>query len=149
MSQVYNELIDLNANSMKLRESIHKNEIFLKATDEQEQAFYKMLNSLLNRTKNYVTKYKDMKHVIELEEFYVKAKEYLHEGFTFDFDELKKLLDQQYEEECKSDEGNFVAAADMTILYPIRIINERMYRNLTGEKHDIRFDNLFSETSKY
>ncbi|MNJ90628.1 hypothetical protein D3C87_82620 [compost metagenome] len=149
MSQAYNELVDLNTNSLKLRESIHKNEIFLKATEEQEKAFYNMLNALLNRTKAYVNKYKDMRHVIELEDFYVKAKEYLHEGFTFDFDELKKMLDQQYEDERKDDEGNFVAAADMTILYPIRIINERMYRTLTGEKKDVRFDNLFNETSKY
>jgi hypothetical protein len=108
-----------------------------------------MLTLLIARTKDYVDKHKDMKHVIELYEFYEKAKQYVHDELTFDFNELKQQLDQHYEEERKTDDGNFVASAEILILWPLRMINERMYRILTGEKYDERFDSLFTEADRY
>lgn len=148
MSQIYDELIDINKSCLRLRDSIHKNMIFMEATKEQEDAFYRMLHSLIQRTREYVTINKDMKHVTELPEFYNKAKEFSHEELTFDLDELKKILDQYYQEETNKEDGNFVAAAEVLILFPLRMMNEAMHRFLIGEKHDPRFDALFTEINK-
>lgn len=149
MSQIYNVLIDLSASGNKLRESIHKNGIFLKASDKQEESFYNMVMNLLNRTKEYVELNRGYKHVIELFEFYDKIKEFVPDEVTFDLDELKMILDKMYKEERKNDDGNFVAAADMIVLWTIRMMNEKMYRTLTGEKYDERFDGLFEEANRY
>ena len=60
---------------------------------------------------------------------------------------MPERLDWYYENDMKND-NEFIAAADVVILWPLRAINERMYRNLFNKTFDNRFDKLFEQVEE-
>ena len=89
--------------------------------------------------------FKDKKHVIETHEFIEKLqKVYPNEDIEFYLNTMQEKLDWYFENEKEE----FITACDMVILWPIRLINERMYRNLFGEVHDSRFDKVFKDVEE-
>jgi len=137
-------------NLKKLRDSIYENDIFESATETQKETFYKMLKALISRTQLYMKTFKDKKHVADtlpyLEEL---QKTITSNDINFYINTMLERLDWYYENEKKpGNEDSFIAAADVIILWPLRAINERMYRNLFDKTCDERFDRVFEQAEE-
>ena len=144
-NRIFDDLKELNENAKKLRDSIFENDIFNNATPKQKETFYRMLSTLIKRTQSYMEEFKDKKHVIETQEFIEKLqKVYPNKDIEFYLNTAQEKLDWYFENEKEE----FITACDMVILWPIRLINERMYRNLFGEVHDSRFDKVFKDVEE-
>lgn len=138
------DLEEINGNLKKLRDSIYENDIFDNATDKQEEAFHKMLSALIIKTELYITKFNEQEHVIQMhQDLEELQKDINSEDINFYINTMKERLDWYYENEKKENDGNFIAASDMVILWPLRAIAEKMYRNLLNKPFDERFDKFF------
>lgn len=142
---IFKTLEDLNANLKKLRDSIYENDVFEKATQKQIDTFYKMLKILLEKTNAYILEFGDKSHVMNTMTDLDKMQEIVNsDDITFYINTFEEKLDWYYANEAKQG-GDFIAAADVVILWPLRAINERMYRYLFKQTFDTRFDNLFNQ----
>lgn len=143
---VFKDLEDLNENLKKLRDSIYENGVIHDSTKKQQDTFYKMLKVLLNKTITYMDYFNDKNHVIQTNMDLDKMNNAIAtEDISFYLKTFEEKLDWYYDNETKKVDDGFIAAADMVILWPLRAINERMYRYLFTQKFDTRFDKFFEE----
>ncbi|AEO93836.1 gp591 [Bacillus phage G] len=141
---VFKELEDINKNLKKLRDSIYENNVFEKSTKLQQDTFYRMLKVLIDKTITYMDNFNDKNHVIKTSEDIVKMQNELKNSeITFYLNTFQQKLSWYYENDKSGD--SFIPASDMMILWPLRAINERMYRYLFNQTHDHKFDNFFNE----
>lgn len=146
MANAFNDLDSIIESASKLRESIFKNDIIFKSTSKQEDTFYKLLKSLIQQVEYYINSYQTMNHVNNINSFLEKLEEhYKGKEIPFKLKEIDVQLDKSYKEERLDEDGNFAAAADMTVLWPVRIILEFLYRQLNNRVYDKRFNELFKE----
>lgn len=139
MSEVLLELELICRDCLRLKDSIYKNEIIFSATKEQEDSFYRMLDSLINRLEAYMKKYEDTNHVFSGETFAFEMEEKnKSEGISYEFPQMRENLNSYYKEfkDIYDEDTNFVAATIVSVLAPLRLIAEKMYRSLTGEPFD-------------
>lgn len=139
MSEILNELEVICNDCLKLKRSIYKNEIIFKATKEQESAFYRMLDSIINRLEAYMNQYKDMNHVYSTESFIFQVEEKnKSKGISYEFPKMRNNLMNYYKEfiDIHDEDTNFVAVADAAILAPLRLISEKLYLELTKKHFD-------------
>jgi len=143
---VFKDLEEVSTNLKKLRDSIYENDIFETATDKQQETLYKMLKSLIVKTEAYMKEFDNKSHVVQTYADLERLKNSIHsEDITFYVNTFSEKLDWYWENERKEVDGNFIAAADVVILWPLRLINERMYRYLFNQTLDSRFDRVFAE----
>lgn len=146
---MFNELEDINKNLKKLRDSIYENSIIDNSTEKQQDTFYKMLKTLLGKTKYYMKTFENKEHVIKTLADLEKLQETItSEDITFYINTMEEKIDWYYENETKDENGNFIAAVDVVVLWPLRAINEKMYRYLFNKTFDERFDRVFNNIGK-
>jgi hypothetical protein len=141
MSNVLMDLHGLCKSCLKLKTSIYENEIIFNATDDQEDAFYRMVEGLVNKTEKYMDTYKGSKHVIDTKAFIENHKEMLENGFrVFDFNEMKSQLEKLYNERQPNE---LVFQVESIVFWPIRVIVECLHRQLNEVGFDKMLDTLF------
>lgn len=143
---VFTDLEELSTNLKKLRDSIYENDIFEDPTETQEETFYKILATLISKTESYIETFSDKNHVVAALADLQKLQNIITtDDINFFTNTMKERLDWYYKNEKKESDGNFIAAADVVILWPLRAIAERMYRILFNKTFDSRFDKAFLE----
>lgn len=143
MSEVLLELELICKDCLKLKNTIYKNDIIFNATKDQEDSFYRMLDSLINRLELYMKKYESTNHVFSGESFIFELEEKNKSiGISYEFPQMRENLNNYYKEfkDIYDEDTNFVAATIMSILEPLRLISEKMYRDLTGKPFDVSFN---------
>lgn len=141
---VFTDLEELSENLKKLRDSIYDNDIFEDPTRTQEETFYKILSTLISKTELYMESFGDKNHVINAITDLQKLQDHITtDDINFFTNTMKERLDWYYKNEKKETDGNFIAAADVVILWPLRAIAERMYRLLFNKTYDSKFDKVF------
>lgn len=145
---VEEELRKLSEDANKLKSLIYDNKIIFKPSKAQEDSFYRTVDSLINRISYHIEQYSEMNHVIETK----KAIEYLNETnyrkhVSFKLDEMKSNLANVYVKylDSREKDTNFIAAVEPTIFYPIRILIEKLYREMTKNKADISLNEFFED----
>lgn len=147
MSEVLLELELICRDCLKLKNSIYKNEIIFNATKDQEDSFYRMLDSLINRLESYMSKFESTNHVFSGETFAFSMEEKnKSKGISYEFPKMRENLNNYYREfkDIHDDDTNFIAATIVSVLAPLRLIAEKMYQDLTGRP----FDTTLTEKDK-
>lgn len=132
----------------KLKKSIYENKLVLSATKEQEDLFYRLIDSFISRILYHIEQNKELEHVINT----IKAISKLEENndrdyLSYDLNKIKENLISIYiSYKEKREEGtNFIGAAEPVVFYPIRIISEKLYRELMKKEFDESLNVFFQD----
>lgn len=139
MSEVVREIEIICSDCLKLKNSIYRNNIVFNASNSQEDTFYRMLDSIINRLESYMEKYKDTNHVISTEMYIFNLEEKNKSvGISYELPLMRKNLNSYYKEfkDIRDEDTNFVAATSMSVLAPLRVISEKLYRELNKQPFD-------------
>lgn len=105
--------------------------------------FYAAVVAITNELEAYVNRYAPAFHVAGLRDYVRRIQPRVPNAeVSFEFDEIRRRLDEYKRLSERGHVANLIAAVVTLALFPLGVMGEWMYRNLTGSAYDPEMDHV-------